>query len=99
MFFVFYISVCYTQQTETKLPKIEITKIIQSGGFAGKLLEPLMRSGLLSAKDLLTSLAKNVLHNILLHARFTKSKTPSNVKIIVHQLRNGLSDNLRLRIS
>ena len=33
-------------QTDTKLSKAQISKIIQSGGFLGKLLDPLLKTGL-----------------------------------------------------
>ena len=46
---------------ETKLSKTQITKIIQSGGFVGKRFGPLGKTGLPSAKNILTSLVTSVL--------------------------------------
>ena len=36
--------------TDIKLPKAQISKLIQSGGFLGKLLGPLLKTGLLLIK-------------------------------------------------
>ena len=44
-----------------KLSKTQLHKIGQSGGFVGRLLEPLLKTGLLLMKNVLTPLAKSVL--------------------------------------
>ena len=47
--------------TDLKLSKTQLSKMIQSGGFLGKLLGPLLRIGLLLMKSVIKSLAKSVL--------------------------------------
>ena len=47
--------------TDIKLFKAQINKIIQSGGFLGKLLGPLLKTGLPLIKNLIKSLTKSVL--------------------------------------
>ena len=47
--------------TNIKLSKAQINKIIQSGGFLGKLLGPLLKTGLPLIKNVIKPLAKIVL--------------------------------------
>ena len=47
--------------TNRKLSKAQINKIIQSGGFFGKLLGPLLKTGLPLIKNTIKLLAKSVL--------------------------------------
>ena len=47
--------------TDLKLPKVQISKIIQSGGFLGTLLGPLLKPGLPLIKNVIKPLAKSVL--------------------------------------
>ena len=47
--------------TDINLSKAQINKIIQSGGFLGKLLSPLLKIGLPLIKNVLKPLAKSVL--------------------------------------
>ena len=47
--------------TNIKLSKAQINKIIQSGGFLGKLLGPLLKTGLSLIKNVIKPLAKSVL--------------------------------------
>ena len=47
--------------TDIKLSKAQISKIIQSGGFLGKLLGPLLKIGLPLIKNVIKPLAKSVL--------------------------------------
>ena len=47
--------------TAIKLSKTQLSKMIQSGGFLGKLLGPLLRTGLPLIKSVIKPLAKNVL--------------------------------------
>ena len=47
--------------TDIKLPKTQLSKIIQSGGFLGRLLCPLLRTGLPLMKSVIKPLAKSVL--------------------------------------
>ena len=46
--------------TDLKLSKAQISKIIQSGGFLGRLLAPLLKTGLPLIKNLIKPLAKSV---------------------------------------
>ena len=54
--------------TEIKLPKAQIYKIIQSGGFLGKRLDPLLKTGLPLIKNVIKPLAKSVLIPLGLNA-------------------------------
>ena len=47
--------------TVIKLSKTRLSKMIQSGGFFGRLLGPLLKTGLPLMKNVIKSLAKNVL--------------------------------------
>ena len=47
--------------TDMKLSKTQLSKMIQSGGFIGGLLGPLLKTGLLLIKHVIKSLAKSVL--------------------------------------
>ena len=47
--------------TDIKLSKTQISKIIQSGGFLGKILGPLLKTGLPLIKTVIKPLAKSVL--------------------------------------
>ena len=46
---------------DIKLSKTQISKIIQSGGFLGRLLGPLLKTGLPLTKNVIKQLAKSVL--------------------------------------
>ena len=54
--------------TNIKLSKAQINKIIQSGGFLGKLLGPLLKTGLPLIKNVIKPLAKSVLIHLGLTA-------------------------------
>ena len=47
--------------TDIKLSKIQLSKMIQLGGFLGRLLGPLLKPGLPLIKNVIKPLAKNVL--------------------------------------
>ena len=47
--------------TDIKLSKTQLSKLIQSGGFLGRLLGPLLRTGLPLMKSVIKPLAKSVL--------------------------------------
>ena len=47
--------------TDIKLSKTQLSKMIQSGGFLGRLLGPLLKAGLPLMKSVIKSLAKSVL--------------------------------------
>ena len=44
-----------------KFSKTQLSKMIQSGGFLGKLLVPLLKTGLITPLNVITPLAKRVL--------------------------------------
>ena len=46
---------------DIKLPKTQLSKMIKSGGFLGRLLGPLLRTGLPLMKSVIKPLAKSVL--------------------------------------
>ena len=46
---------------DIKLSKTQLSKMIQSGGFLGRLLGPLLKTGLPLIKNVITPLAKSVL--------------------------------------
>ena len=48
-------------RTDIKLSKSQVSKIKQSGGFLGRLLGPLLKTGLLLIKNVIKPLAKSVL--------------------------------------
>ena len=54
--------------TDIKLSKAQISKIIQSGGFLGKLLYPSIKTGLPVIKNVIKPLAKSVLIPLALTA-------------------------------
>ena len=47
--------------TDTKLSKTQLSRMIQSRGFLGRLLGPLLKTGLLLAKNIIKPLAESVL--------------------------------------
>ena len=47
--------------TDIKLSKTQLSKMIQSGGFLGRLLGPLLKTGLPLIKNVIKLLAKSVL--------------------------------------
>ena len=47
--------------TDIKLSKTQLSKMIQSGGFLGRLLGPLLKTGLTLMKNVIKPLAKSVL--------------------------------------
>ena len=47
--------------TDTKFSKTQLSKMMQSGGFFGRLLDPLLKTGLPLMKSVIKQLAKSVL--------------------------------------
>ena len=47
--------------SDIKLSKTQLSKMIQSGGFLGRLLGPLLKAGLLLIKNVIKQSAKSVL--------------------------------------
>ena len=54
--------------TDIKLSKTHLFKMIQSGGFLGRLLGPLLKTGLPLIKNVIKTLAKSVLIPLALTA-------------------------------
>ena len=69
--------------TDIKLSKAQISKIIQSGGFLGKLLGPLLKTGLPLIKNIINPLAKNGLIPLGLIAAASAADPGIQKKILV----------------
>ena len=76
--------------TDLKLSKTQLSKMIQSGGFLGKLLGPLLRIGLSLMKSVIKSLAKSVLVPLGLTAAASAAHAGIHKKI----LRSGYNTTL-----
>ena len=70
------------RSTDLKLSKVEINKIIQSGGFLGKLLGPLLKTGLSLIKNVIKPLAKSVLISLGLTAAASAADAGIHKKIL-----------------
>ena len=81
--------------TDIKFSKAQINKIIQSGGFLGKLLGPLLKTGLPLIKNVIKPLAKSVLIPIGLTAAASAAGAGIHKKI----LGSGHSNTTTLIIS
>ena len=57
-----------------KLSKTELSKIVQSGEFLGRLLEPFLKTGLPLMKNILKPLAKSVLNKSSIGSRCRNSE-------------------------
>ena len=69
--------------TNINLSKAQINKIIQSGGFLGKLLDPLLKTGLPLIKNVIKPLAKSVLIPLGLTAAATAADAGIHKKNIL----------------
>ena len=69
--------------TDIKLSKAQISKIIQSGGFLGKLLGPLLKTGLPLIKNVIKLLAKSVLIPLGLTAAASAADARIQKKMLV----------------
>ena len=67
---------------DIKFSKAQLSKMIQSGGFLGKLLGPLLKTGLLLMKSVITPLAKNVLIPLGLTAAASAADAGIHKKIL-----------------
>ena len=81
--------------TDIKLPKTQLSKMIQSGGFLGRLLGPLLKAGLPLMKSVIKPLAKSVLIPLGLTAAASAADAGIHKKI----LRSGHNNNTILIIS
>ena len=68
--------------TDLKLSKAQINKLIQSGGFLGRLLGPLLKTGLPLIKNLIKPLAKCVLIPLGLTAAASAADAGIHKKIL-----------------
>ena len=68
--------------TDTELSKAQISKIIQSGGFLGRLLGPLLKTGLPLIKYVIKPLAKSVLIPLGLTAATLEADAAIQKKIL-----------------
>ena len=81
--------------TDIKLSKTQLSKMIQSGGFLGKLLGPLLKTGLPLMKNAIKPLAKSVLIPLGLTAAASAADAGIHKKI----LGSGHNNNTTLIIS
>ena len=77
---------------DIKFSKTQLSKMIQSGGFLGKLLGPLLKTGLPLMKSVITPLAKSVLIPLGLTAAASAANAGIHKKIL------GSGDNTTLII-
>ena len=68
--------------TDLKLSKAQINKIIQSGGFLGRFLVPLLKTGLPLIKNVIKPLAKSVLIPLGLTAAASAADAGIHKKIL-----------------
>ena len=68
--------------TNIKLSKTQLSKKIQSGGFLGRLLGPLLKTGLLLIKNVIKPLAKSVLIPLGLTAAASAADAGIHKKIL-----------------
>ena len=68
--------------TDIKLSKTQLSKMIQSGGFLGKLLGPLLKTGLSLMKSVIKPLAKSVLIPLGLTAAASAADAGIHEKIL-----------------
>ena len=78
---------------DIKFSKTQLSKMIQSGGFLGKLIGPLLKTGLPLMKSVITPLAKSVLIPLELTAAASAADAGIHKKIL------GSGDNTTLIIS
>ena len=78
---------------DIKFSKAQLSKMIQSGGFLGKLLGPLLKTGLPLMKSVITPLAKSVLVPLGLRAAASAADAEIHKKIL------GSGNNTTLIIS
>ena len=91
--------------TDIKLSKTQLSKMIQSGGFLGRLLGPLLRTGLSLLKSVIKPLVKSVLVPLGLtaaasaadagiHKKISGSDYKNNAKLIISN--NEMNDILKI---
>ena len=80
---------------DIKLSKTQLSKMIQSGGFLGRLLGPLLKTGLPLMKSLIKPLAKSV----LIPLGLTAAASAADAGIYTKILGSGHNNNTTLIIS
>ena len=78
---------------DIKFSKAQLSKMVQSGGFLGKLLGPLLKTGLPLMKSVITPLAKSILIPLGLTAAASAADTE------IHKKTLGSGNNTTLIIS
>ena len=68
--------------TDIKLSKTQLSKMIQSGGFLGRLLGPLLKTGLPLISNVIKPLAKSVLTSLGLTAAASEADAGIHKKIL-----------------
>ena len=68
--------------TDIKLSKTQLSKVIQSGGFLGRLLGPLIKTGLPLMKSVIQPLAKSVLIPLGLTAAASAADAEIHKKVL-----------------
>ena len=68
--------------TDIKLSKTRLSKMVQAGGFLGKLLDPLLKTGLPLMKSVIKPLAKSVLITLELTAAASAADAGIHKKIL-----------------
>ena len=68
--------------TDIKLSKTQLSKIMQSGGFLGRLLGPLLKTGLPLIKNIIKPWAKNILITLRLTAAASAGEAGIHKKIL-----------------
>ena len=68
--------------TDIKLSKTQVSKMVLSGGFLGKLLGPLPKAGLLLMKNVIKPLAKTILISLGLTAAVSAANAGIHKKIL-----------------
>ena len=71
-----------TSPADIKFSKTQLSKLIQSGGFLGKLLGPLLKTRLPLIKSVITPLAKSVLIPLVLTATASEADAGIHKKIV-----------------
>ena len=82
--------------TDIKSSKTQLSKMIQSGGFLGRLLGPLLKTGLLLIKKVIKPLAKSVLISLRLTAAASTADAVIHKKILGSG--NPLSSHIKYNI-
>ena len=77
---------------DIKLSKTQLSKMIQSGGFLGRLLGPLLKTGLPLMKNVIKPLAKSVL--ILLGLNEVASAADAGIRAGIHIISNDEMDDI-----